>query len=65
MKTVICPKCGETIVVPTGKDFAICCDEVIFAITERDAEIFINKINNPSEPNEALKNAAKHVFNKT
>lgn len=65
MKTVICPKCGEIITVPEGKDFIICCNEVIFVMTNRDVEIFFNEIENPSEPNEALKNAAKHVFNKT
>ena len=25
----ICPKCNEPIVVPEGKDFVICCGEVI------------------------------------
>ena len=34
MKTVICPKCGKVIAVPEGKDFVICCDEVIYVINE-------------------------------
>jgi hypothetical protein len=34
MKTVICSKCGKTIAVPEGKDFVICCDEVIYVINE-------------------------------
>lgn len=29
MKTVICPKCNEVIVVSNNKNFVICCDEVI------------------------------------
>ena len=33
MKTVICSKCNEVIAVPDGKDFVICCDEVIYTIT--------------------------------
>jgi uncharacterized protein (DUF1778 family) len=63
MQTTICPKCGETIAVPDGKDFVICCDNVIFVMSNRDAEIFFNEIENPSEPNEALKNAAHNRKN--
>lgn len=32
METVICPKCGKTIAVSEGKDFVICCNDVIFVI---------------------------------
>ena len=49
-----------------GKDFIVCsCNEVIIVITERDAEIFFNEITNPSQPNEALKNAAHDRKNAT
>ena len=30
MRTVICPKCNQVIVVPDSKDFVICCNEVIY-----------------------------------
>ena len=57
---MLCPKCKE-VVEPNGKDFIVCsCNEVIIVITERDAEIFFDKIINPPEPNEALKNAAQN-----
>jgi uncharacterized protein (DUF1778 family) len=53
----ICPKCKEPIVVPEGKDFVICsCGEVIIIMTNQDMGILINELENPSEPNEALKN---------
>ena len=29
----ICPKCKQ-IVIATGKDYVLCCDEVIFIIDE-------------------------------
>jgi len=29
----ICPKCKQPLIT-TGKDFVICCDEVIFVIDE-------------------------------
>jgi hypothetical protein len=55
----ICPKCKEPIAVPEGKDFVICsCGEVIYIPTIKDADIFYNELANPSEPNEAFKNAA-------
>ena len=61
MKTVVCPKCNSVIVVPEGKDFALCCGEVIYIISNQDADIFFDELSNPSEPNEALKKAAvKH-----
>lgn len=28
-KTVVCPKCNEVHVLPDGKDYVICCNEVI------------------------------------
>ncbi len=65
MKTTICPKCGKTIAVPDDKDFVICCEEVIFVLSERDWNIFINTINNPPQPNKELKNAAHHRKNIT
>jgi hypothetical protein len=34
MKTVICPKCNQVITVPEGKDFVICCGEVIYVPNE-------------------------------
>ena len=37
----ICPKCKQPVVVPEGKDFVLCCDEVIYVINEthnREAE---------------------------
>ena len=58
MKTVICPKCNKVIAVPQGKDFVICCGEVIYIMTNEDSDIFFNELSNPSEPNEALKKAA-------
>jgi uncharacterized protein (DUF1778 family) len=58
MKTVICPKCGKVITVTKDNYFTICCDEIIYILTDRDRDIFFNELNNPSEPNEALKNAA-------
>jgi hypothetical protein len=63
MATAICPKCNRVIYVPDSsvhleKDFVICCDEVIYIPTDQDKDIFFNELNNPSEPNEALKNAA-------
>ncbi len=33
MEIVICPKCGKTIAVSESKDFVICCNDVIFVIT--------------------------------
>lgn len=65
MQTIICPKCKQPVTVPEGKDFVICCGEVIYVLTKRDAEIFFNEIENPSEPNEALKNAAHNRKNAT
>jgi len=65
MKTVICPKCEQPVTVPEGKDFVTCCDKVIFVMTNRDAEIFFNEIENPRQPNEALKNAAHNRKNAT
>jgi len=32
MRTIICPKCKEPVVVPEGVDYVICCDEVIYVI---------------------------------
>jgi hypothetical protein len=34
MNEVICPKCKNVIFVPEGKDFVICCSEVIYVINE-------------------------------
>lgn len=34
MKTIICPKCKQPIVVPKGTDYVICCNEVNFVINE-------------------------------
>jgi endogenous inhibitor of DNA gyrase (YacG/DUF329 family) len=34
MKTVVCPKCNQVHAVPEGKDFAFCCDEVIYVPNE-------------------------------
>lgn len=39
LKMVTCPKCGEVIYVPDGKDFVICCDEVIFVMKNITNEI--------------------------
>lgn len=63
MKTVICPKCGKVIYAPDSpvqleNDFVICCNEIIYVLTDKDKDIFFNELNNPSEPNETLKNAA-------
>jgi acetyl-CoA carboxylase beta subunit len=63
MATAICPKCNKVIYVPDSpvqleKDFVICCDEVIYIPTDQDRDIFFTELSNPSEPNEALKNAA-------
>jgi hypothetical protein len=63
MATAICPKCGKVLYAPDSsvqleKDFVICCDEVIYIPTIKDADIFFNELANPSESNEALKNAA-------
>jgi hypothetical protein len=55
---LLCPKCKQPVVVPEGKDYVICCNEVIFVISDRDANVFFEEICNPSEPNTALKNAA-------
>ena len=33
MKTIICPKCKQVITITTGTEFVICCDEVIYTIT--------------------------------
>ena len=30
MKIVICPKCKQPVVITDGKDFAVCCDELIY-----------------------------------
>lgn len=30
MKTVICPKCNQIVVVIDSKKFTICCDELIY-----------------------------------
>lgn len=68
MYTVICPKCKQPITVVNGKGFVICCNEVIYVITKHDTEVFFNEINNPSQPNEALKKAAtryKKLTNET
>lgn len=64
---MICPKCQEVICVPTHKDFIVCskCNEVIYVMTKRDAEIFFDAIDNPSQPNEALINAAQNRKNAT
>lgn len=58
MKTITCPKCNQVIVIPQGKDFVTCCNEVIYVLTGQNRDIFFEKLTNPSEPNEALKNAA-------
>jgi hypothetical protein len=34
MTVVICPKCKQTVAVPDGKDYAICCGEVIYVLNE-------------------------------
>jgi len=31
---IICPKCKQPIVVPEGKDFILCCNDVIYIIHE-------------------------------
>lgn len=56
MKTVTCPKCNQVIAVPNGKDFVICCDNVIFTfvINDNDIDSFIDELINPSKPNQAL-----------
>ena len=33
-KMIICPKCKQPIVVPEGKDFILCCNDVIYIIHE-------------------------------
>jgi len=58
MRTTTCPKCNQVIVVSDYKDFVICCNEIIYVPYENDVDIFFNELQNPSEPNEALKNAA-------
>ena len=65
MCTVICPKCNQPVTVANAKGYVICCDEVIFVMTKRDVEIFFDAINNPSQPNEALKNATHDRKNAT
>jgi hypothetical protein len=57
MKTVICPKCNKVIVLD-NKNFVICCNEVIYVLSDQDVNIFFDEINNPSQPNEALNKAA-------
>jgi hypothetical protein len=34
MKTVICPKCKEVVIVPDNQNYAICCNEIIFVPDE-------------------------------
>ena len=34
MTVVICPKCKQPVTVPDNKDYAICCNEVIYAPNE-------------------------------
>ena len=77
MAVVICPKCNKVIYVPDNyshmeNDCIICCNEVIDIPiqgfekeTENDAEIFFNELENPSEPNEALKKAATRYKKRT
>ena len=31
---MLCPKCKQPVIAPDGKDFIICCDEVIYVISE-------------------------------
>jgi uncharacterized Zn finger protein (UPF0148 family) len=67
MCTVICPKCKQPVTVTDSKGYVVCssCNEVIFVLTKREVEIFFNEINNPRQPNEALKNAAYNKKNAT
>ena len=34
MTTVICPKCKQAVTANDGKDYVICCGEVIYVINE-------------------------------
>ena len=65
METIICPKCNQVIAVPEGKDFVLCCGEVIYVLTGQNRDIFFNELTNPSEPNEALKKAASRYKKRT
>lgn len=58
MRTIKCPECNEIIAVLDNINYVIHCNQIIYVPSERDANIFFNELNNPSEPNEALKNAA-------
>jgi hypothetical protein len=58
METIVCPKCNQVITIPQGKDFVLCCGEVLYVLTNQNRDILFNELLNPSEPNEALKNAA-------
>lgn len=58
MRTIKCPECNEIIAVLDNINYVIHCNQIIYVPSERDANIFFNELNNSSEPNEALKNAA-------
>lgn len=59
MKTVTCPKCNNVLSVLDGKDYVVCCGGVIFTfmVSDKDFNVFTDELINPSEPNQALKDA--------
>lgn len=54
---VMCPKCHNVLIVNDDQEYAVCCGEVIYVMTDKEREIFSKELDNPSEPSEALKKA--------